>query len=275
MSYQYITEYDSPNFGYPTGTRGQNQPEKIVIHHWGGDESTFTGTISWLLNPDSEVSAHFVVEAGRVACIVNWNDAAWHAGDREVNLQSIGIECHPRCSLEDRETVAELVASLWHEYGKLPLLGHQEVVSTGCPGRWQEHLKELTAMAEAIYNGELEPERPQIEVDGVWGHDTTLALQEKLGLASRDGRLSNQYSGNLDACIPRSSINENGWDFVDSISNVGSNAVRAIQRLVRVAEDGILGPATITAMQQFLSVTANGILDHATVSAWQGWLNKT
>ncbi len=272
MSYQYITQYNSPNFGYPAGTRGQNRPEKIVIHHWGGDESTFDGTISWLMNPASEVSAHFVAEAGRVACLVNWNDAAWHAGEREMNLRSLGMECHPRCSADDRATVAELVAMLWRTYGKLPLVGHRDVVSTGCPGRWYDRLEELTAMAEVLYAGE--PERPAIDVDGVWGRETTLAAQDKLGLAARDGRLSHQYRGNLDACIPRTSINDNGWDFVEEISAVGSDTVRAIQRLAVVEEDGILGPATIRGMQGFLAIPVNGILDQTTVAAWQRWLNE-
>ncbi len=256
------------------GTRGQNRPEKIVIHHWGSDESTFAGTIRWLMNPASEVSAHFVAEAGRIACLVNWNDAAWHAGDREENLRSIGIECHPRCSAEDRATVAELIAVLWHKYGKLPLVGHQDVVSTGCPGRWYERLEELTAMAEVIYSGQSVPDRQQIAVDGVWGYDTTLAVQRKLGLDRHDGVLSHQYSGNLDAYILQDSVNENGWEFVGRVSDVGSNTVRAIQSLVKAEPDGIVGPATITAMQQFLGITADGVLGKATVRAWQNWLNK-
>lgn len=153
MEYKYITEYDSPNFGYPDGKRGQNKPEKIVIHHWGNDESTFMGTLNWLCNPESQVSAHFVVEAGRSACLVNWNDAAWHAGDRETNKSSIGIECHPRCSYADMVEVAKVIAMLWSAYGKLPLIGHKDVVATACPGRWYGKLDELKEMAEVIYSG--------------------------------------------------------------------------------------------------------------------------
>lgn len=153
MEYKYITEYDSPNFGYPDGKRGQNKPEKIVIHHWGNDESTFMGTLNWLCNPKSQVSAHFVVEAGRSACLVNWNDAAWHAGNKDVNMSSIGIECHPRCSYADMVEVAKVIAMLWSAYGKLPLIGHKDVVSTACPGRWYGKLDELKEMAEVIYSG--------------------------------------------------------------------------------------------------------------------------
>lgn len=153
MAYEYITEYDSPNFGYPDGTRGQNVPTQIVIHHWGSDESTFSGTVGWLCNPSSNVSAHFVVEAGRSACLVNWNDAAWHAGNKAVNMSSIGIECHPRCSYADMVEVAKVIAMLWENYGKLPLIGHKDIVATACPGRWYDKLGKLEEMANVIYNG--------------------------------------------------------------------------------------------------------------------------
>lgn len=153
MEYKYITEHDSPNFGYPDGKHGQNKPKQIVIHHWGSDESTFEGTVSWLCNPKSQVSAHFVVEAGRSACLVNWNDAAWHAGNKAVNMSSIGIECHPRCSYADMVEVAKVIALMWREYGKLSIVGHKDIVATSCPGRWYDKLDKLAEMAEVIYNG--------------------------------------------------------------------------------------------------------------------------
>lgn len=158
MEYKYITEYDSPNFGYPIGTHNQNKPKQIVIHHWGSDDSTFSGVVDWLCNPKSEVSAHFVVEAGRAACLVNWNDAGWHAGNKTVNMSSIGIECHPRCSYADMVEVAKVIAMLWEEYGKLPLIGHKDVVATACPGRWYDKLDKLAEMAEVIYSGGELPE---------------------------------------------------------------------------------------------------------------------
>lgn len=164
MDYKYGTSYNSPNFGYPDGTHGQNKPTQIVIHHWGSDNSTFMGSLNWLCNPNSGVSAHFVVEAGRSACLVNWNDAAWHAGDMEVNLSSIGIECHPRCSYADMVEVAKVIAMLWAEYGKLPLVGHKEIVSTACPGRWYDKLDKLEAMANIILEGGELPEREEVSV---------------------------------------------------------------------------------------------------------------
>lgn len=182
MEYEYITKYDSPNFGYPDGTHGQNKPKKIVIHHWGSDDSTFGGVVNWLCNPKSQVSAHFVVEAGKSACLLNWNDAGWHAGNKEVNMTSIGIECHPRCSYGDMVEVAKVIAMLWKEYGKLPLIGHKDVVATACPGRWYSKLGKLKEMAEVIYGGGELPATEETKKQIVLGeYDTLRKADDALG----------------------------------------------------------------------------------------------
>ena len=198
MEYKYITEYDSPNFGYPIGTHNQNKPKQIVIHHWGSDDSTFSGVVNWLCNPKSEVSAHFVVEAGRAACLVNWNDAGWHAGNKPVNMSSIGIECHPRCSYADMVEVAKVIAMLWEEYGKLPLIGHKDVVATACPGRWYDKLEKLAEMAEVIYGGGELPETEEPYKQILLGEFKTLreaddylgALIEKMDYAMAQADLA-------------------------------------------------------------------------------------
>lgn len=354
----YITKYDSPNFGYPDGVRSTNVPKYIIIHHWDALENhpTFSGTISWLCNGDRSdpTSAHFVAEEGRVACLVDLSNAAWHAGNRWYNEHSIGIECNPRCSAGDMQNVAILIAGLWKVYGKLPVIGHKDVVATGCPGRWYGELAQLTAMAEAAYSGASAPkpeDKPaaeikvgsmvkirsgakwyggeeipewvmakgwpvsdisgdrvvldkggicspihmadlvlvpelgtvpnpdpapaeqQIEVDGNWGRNTTMAVQRKFGVKV-DGVLSNQYQGNLDACIRRDAINNSGWHFVNHVSSVGSDTVRALQKKVNVEADGVLGPGTIKVVQIWLGVTADGVLGPDTVRALQRWCNR-
>lgn len=145
--YEFITNYDSGNFGYPRGTKGQNVPKEIIIHHWGVDGSSFWGVVNWLCRNGGGSSAHLVVEAGRAACLVNYSDAAWHAGDGYVNMNSIGIECRPEMSAEDMQTVAEVIADLWKTFGKLPLRGHRDVQPTACPGRWYSQLRALETMA--------------------------------------------------------------------------------------------------------------------------------
>lgn len=154
MAFKYITSKDSPNYGYPDGRRGQNKPKEIIIHHWGSPGQKFDNVVNWLCNPNAGVSAHLVVEGGKAACIVNFSDAAWHAGNRAVNMSSIGIECRPEMSNSDFDTVAQVIAMVWKEYGKqLPLRGHKQIVPTACPGLWYPKLKELYNLATKYYKG--------------------------------------------------------------------------------------------------------------------------
>lgn len=150
--YTYITDKDSPNHW---GLRSKT--EAIVIHWWG-DPNThpqFDGVVGWLCNPQSQASAHYVAEAGKVACIVDPAMMAWHvAQPAYVNQTTIGIECNPRAWDSDYETVAELVADLWHEWGKLPVKGHREYMPTQCPGAYD--VGRIVALAEQYYTGEVD-----------------------------------------------------------------------------------------------------------------------
>ena len=137
MAYNYITQYDSPN--YTAGRQG-NSISSITIHWWGdpGQNPTFEGVTSWLCNPAAQVSAHYVVTGTdrRVACIVDPANIAWHAGNWVGNQTSIGIECDPRCRDEDYDVIAELVAELRKTYGDLPLRPHNSWTTTSCPGNY-------------------------------------------------------------------------------------------------------------------------------------------
>ena len=163
MVYQFIENFDSPNFGkYYVGETNQNHPEYIVIHHWGAMGQSFMGVVNWLCNPKSGSSAHLVAEAGRVACIVSYPNVAWHTGVMEENARSIGIECRPECRPADFETVAELIADIWRFYGrKLPLKGHCDIKPTQCPGLWYARLDELYRRAEYYYDTPIELAPPK------------------------------------------------------------------------------------------------------------------
>lgn len=74
----------SPNYNSRSGTAVRE-----VIQHT--TEGSFAGAISWFNNPDSNVSAHYVLSGtGQVVQMVREADRAWHAGDH--NSHSIGIE---------------------------------------------------------------------------------------------------------------------------------------------------------------------------------------
>lgn len=152
----YITRYDSPNYW-----DGQNSPQEVVLHHWGADGQSFSGVVNWLCNPRSKVSAHYVVGGNDCACIVNEGDAAWHAGSAWHNRHSIGIEARPEMDATTYKTVIETVAMIYKHVGRvLPVIGHRDIVSTACPGRWYPHLKDIQTQATALYQSGRAPSAP-------------------------------------------------------------------------------------------------------------------
>jgi N-acetylmuramoyl-L-alanine amidase len=84
----------SPNFG---PRRVAMRPDMIVLHYTGME--TGAAAESWLCDPASEVSSHYLVhENGHVVQMVRESDRAWHAGksswrgDADMNSCSVGIE---------------------------------------------------------------------------------------------------------------------------------------------------------------------------------------
>lgn len=130
-AYQYITSRTSPN-----QNARKSKIKSITIHHWGSRGQKFDNVVSWLCDRRAGTSAHYVVEAGKVACIVDPDRRAWHAGSSRGNHESIGIECRPEATDADYATVAALVADLRAQYGNIPLKRHRDWTSTACPGVW-------------------------------------------------------------------------------------------------------------------------------------------
>ncbi|MGP3966402.1 N-acetylmuramoyl-L-alanine amidase [Streptomyces sp. 6N223] len=72
--------------------RPEEYPVEFVIIHVA--QGTYLDTIGYFQNPDSDVSAHYVVASddGRIAQCVRHADIGWHAGNWDYNTRSIGIE---------------------------------------------------------------------------------------------------------------------------------------------------------------------------------------
>ncbi len=84
----------SPNFGH---RKDGKRPSLLVLHYTGME--TGEAAEGWLVNPASEVSAHYIVhEDGRIVQMVPESERAWHAGqsswkgETDINSSSIGIE---------------------------------------------------------------------------------------------------------------------------------------------------------------------------------------
>lgn len=158
MGYEYLTNYNANAYMIGRMSNGvQYSVDKIIIHHWGAEGQTFEGVCAWFGSPSCQTSAHYVVEGGRVACLVNLSDTAYHAGDWGANLTSIGIEARPEMSDADLETVCELVAYLYKVYGELPIYGHKDFSSTACPGKYYSKLGYIHDRALELMHGDSKP----------------------------------------------------------------------------------------------------------------------
>lgn len=150
MAYEFITKFNAPKFTRGS-VAGRKKPTEGVVHWWGNPVgATLDGIVDWFTNParGAQTSAHYVVEAGRVACLVDPADVAWHAGDWAVNVRSIGLELNPRQSDGDYATAAELIARLRSIYGDFPLSPHRQHIATQCPGTYD--LARLDREARAV-----------------------------------------------------------------------------------------------------------------------------
>jgi N-acetyl-anhydromuramyl-L-alanine amidase AmpD len=80
-----------PN-NYQSSNRPYTYPIQYVIIHT--TQGSYEGAISWFQNPNSGVSAHYVLRSsdGHSTQMVKHKDIAYHAGNWTYNTKSIGIE---------------------------------------------------------------------------------------------------------------------------------------------------------------------------------------
>lgn len=140
---------------WPTGTTPLD-PKGFAIHWWGDGSPQFWPIVDLLVNRAAQGSASvtFVAESGLVACLTSPFEVAWAQGDGANgwgNRNLVSIECNPRCSAEDRETVAELIADQHIQNGiPINLYPHKKFTATACPGVWEKWIPWLTDRANQI-----------------------------------------------------------------------------------------------------------------------------
>lgn len=183
----YETQYNAPAMMY--GRSGQDVTG-IVIHHYGVMGSTYAGTIRTLTKPTAAASAHFVIDADRVAQLVALSDTAYHADNWPVNLCTIGIECPPECTPAQIDTLVTLIAGLYKCYGRvLPLSGHKDHAPTECPGRYYPMLQDIQARATELWTCANAPDPQQPTADNLpdWAQDAA-GWATSAGLVAGDGQ---------------------------------------------------------------------------------------
>lgn len=121
--------------------KGRNVPVDTIVVHT--TESTLDSAVAWFGMDHKKysaapTSAHYVLgsDGHCVACVPE-GDTAYHAGNFQVNLRSIGIECEGFCNSPDTWTdrlvysLVELIATVCENHNIKPdrtnVIGHNEV----------------------------------------------------------------------------------------------------------------------------------------------------
>jgi N-acetyl-anhydromuramyl-L-alanine amidase AmpD len=128
------------NFG-PANRPTEESIDYVVIHDIEGSAEW---AVSWFQNPQAGTSAHYVVNATTIWQMVKERDVAWHAGNRDINHHSIGIEHEGYAGRPgfydsaEYETSARLVREITSRYSiprdRQHIFGHAEVPNPNKPG---------------------------------------------------------------------------------------------------------------------------------------------
>lgn len=150
----------SPNRSERAGTIN-----KIVLHNTA---SSYESAVSWLTNPNAQASAHLVIgRDGKVCRMVADDYASWHAGNRTVNHQSIGIEIVATNEEQGmtKEQEAQVIAWVKYFTDKYNIkvdniVGHRTIVNTSCPVLIWKTEADLRAWVNRNIAGKKEDSKP-------------------------------------------------------------------------------------------------------------------
>lgn len=123
LSFPYRVEHIPRNTAHNRRPGTRINPVSITIHSTGNTRSTALNERGWLVNSTNRRTAswHIAVDDKMAVEAIPLNEMAYHAGSREGNSSSIGIEI---CESGNRErTIAnavELVVALLMERGWRP-----------------------------------------------------------------------------------------------------------------------------------------------------------
>ena len=209
-----ITWVGSPNY---TEGRNGKKIDRIIIHWIVGKLAVADKVFQ---DDVRNTSAHYGVGNSEVHQYVNDSDTAYHSGNWEMNLRSIGIEHEGGLDLpisdETYNTSAQLLADICQRYS-IPLdrqhiLKHQEIVPTQCPGTLD--IDRIIAQANSAIivqpSTQLEikdqTKIPQI-ADENGNPMEVQQIRSKLNDQQRDldnaVKLADDYFGELEKCLQR------------------------------------------------------------------------
>lgn len=253
---------------YTAGREGRSI-DKVILHHNAGDLTVEDCYRVW---SNREASAQYQVESnGRIGQLVNDWDTAWHAGDWDANVTSIGIE-HADCSSdpwrisdECLESGAHLTAAVCKMYGLgrpawgVNVFGHSDFSATACPaslavggadhdrymqraGEWYDAMVGGTQPAPVQPSAPATPDpapsspnvpdiRYRVRVNGEW-------LDEMVNHTDTGGS-GDDFAGNIGSPFEYIAIDMPGWYQVCTEANGWLSRIRGYN--INDLEDGCAG----------------------------------
>ena len=211
------TDIAFPQYGCPNVGGRMVEQRGVVLHI---AEGTYSGTISWQMNPASQVSSHFIVaKDGRITQMVDTDLTAWTQAEGNGRWLSVENEGYVPDALTDAQLTANamILARAQQEYG-VPLqvtntpdgygLGHHSMGAENgynwghsqCPGTTIKNQKpEVVARAKGedvsakdVWDYDIDPSGNKYSAGGA--QKTTL---------DRTAYLANQFAPDVLATLER------------------------------------------------------------------------
>ncbi|MEX5141826.1 N-acetylmuramoyl-L-alanine amidase [Escherichia coli] len=285
----------------------------IIMHYTANNGGTARNHKDYFNNLNGVyASAHLFVDDNEAICIIPLDEVAYHANDTvrynsdgsiykplysqigNANYGAIGVEmCLDRNGNITEKTFQNTVKAVKELIAKYPnvtrnkIWRHFDVTGKNCPAPWVAKPSELERFKEAVFgkttSNNTTTTKPstsnsgsasstaklsysQLTVDGKFGAATAKRLQQYFG-TTQDGVISHQYKQKYNQYVYAAQF--------DSTLK-GSNVIKALQKLLGVTQDGLLGQATIKALQKRLGTTQDGIISPVSnvVKALQKALNN-
>lgn len=276
---------------------GSLNPQFLVVHSTANVGATAQNHANyWHTNPEGiKYAVHYVSDWMEALHTVQDDRKCWHVGN--ANYLSIGIEICEGTNAEEVRKGLEIAAQAcreildkhgWgidkmvtHDYCTRTYGGSDHTDPIPYFNRWGITWEQFVDMVRGTSSAPVAPDKPaetqkpqqtgsgQIAVDGLWGKDTTSALQRALGTPV-DGIVSGQDSTSINEAN-KGGLLYSSWTF----GNGGSPMIRALQRKVGTKDDGYFGPNTCRALQRYLGTVVDGYVSKpsAMVKALQSRLN--
>lgn len=253
---------------------------KYIVVHYTGTDASALNNVKYFSGGNRNASADFFIDKDGSTYQFNAeikNYYSWHCGDGKgkygiTNANSIGIEVvssGAEFTDAQKKALRELVTWLMGKYGIAAsnVVRHYDASRKTCPApyagssakdaKWRELHAYVTGGTATAPESKPEPApvaKTGIDIDGLWGKDTTSALQKALG-TTVDGIVSNQYASYR---AKNPGLLASSWEWESKPGKNGSEMVKALQRKLGTTVDGYIGPNTIKALQRHLGTPVDG-----------------